>query len=117
MREIKNMNILNNRLVSLSNLEGCVVVEYGVSDEVINWMMDGGMEFDIKEGIEKGIKEVSEYIEGDVKENVEVIEDFKKLVEKIDIDDVERVIIWGVEYDVNVSIMFGEDMDMEKLIK
>ena len=111
------MNILNNKLVSLSNFEGCVEIEYGVSDEVINWMMDGEMEFDIEEGIEKGIKGVSEYIEGDVKENVEVIEEFKKLVGNIDIDDVERVIIWSVEYDVNVSIMFGENMDMEKLIK
>ena len=106
--------LLNERVISLSNCEGLVEVEVGIEEWWLCYVLGGdiGYNYKIEEKLEEGIKNVVDYMCFDDEEvgkfNKEKSEEFMKIVEEMKKErSIENVIIWGVEYDVSVSVVFS----------
>ena len=106
MREIRYMSLLllKDELISFSNCECVLEVEDGLLEWMFVYMLDGEISKDNNEEmIERGIKEVSEYL--NVNEDEEYVSEFvMKFREKIKDKEIVKVVIWSVEYDVSVSV-------------
>lgn len=110
------MKVLSDRLVELSCCEGAMEIGEGVEERFVGFMMNGEISGGVGEEkmLEKGCNEVLEYekrwLDEDEDGSEELIEKFKKMIERRceeEERDIECVMIWGVEYDVSVSVLLS----------
>ena len=109
---MSNEVVLKGMMVSLWSGEDGMSVDWGVREDLIGFMMDGDKGGE--EMIEEGIRSVIEYddVMGELKEGegeeFEEVKKFRRILEIVKDNDwceIERVFVWSVEYDMNVSVM------------
>ena len=103
------MRVLKDKVISFSNCERELSVESYIDEDFIMYMLSeynvysDDSNVSMNEVIERGIKEVSEYL--NVNEDEEYVNEYVvKFRELLKDKNVMRVVIWSVEYDISVSV-------------
>ena len=101
-------------IITLSNVEGDIFSEKKLNNEFLSFMFDGDIvgcynKEKMDDKIEEGIGFVEEDRFGKLDENdLSVIKGFRDDVKKY-YDRINNVVIWSVEYDVNVSLILDSE--------
>ena len=112
---MSNEVVLKGRMVSLWSGEDGMFIDWGMNESMMGYMLNGELSNeggnDCEEMVERGIGEVVEYDMRFGEEGIsdgEEVKKFRRIMEKVKESEfccIEKVIIWSVEYDMNVSVL------------